>query len=126
MADPRVRNGVDCICQQCGTRFKAWPSTVRAGQAKHCSAACANLARHKAHPTSPHAGHLRAQKRFSLGQCERCDRPATDRHHKDNNPLNNDPRNILRLCRRCHMAVDGRLDRSAAHLRTLNRQERAK
>jgi hypothetical protein len=33
-----------------------------------------------------------------------------ERHHKDGNPLNNDPGNIDRLCRRCHMVVDGRLD----------------
>jgi hypothetical protein len=52
----------------------------------------------------------RAQRAFQLGQCERCDVPATDRHHKDGNTGNNDPSNIMILCRRCHMEIDGRLN----------------
>jgi hypothetical protein len=33
-----------------------------------------------------------------------------DRHHKDENTLNNERSNISFLCRRCHMTVDGRLN----------------
>jgi hypothetical protein len=41
--------------------------------------------------------------------CERCgEKPAVEFHHKDSNPLNNDPKNIQQLCRRCHMIIDGR------------------
>lgn len=56
------------------------------------------------------AGRARARTAYALGDCERCGRPAKDRHHKDGNTLNNDPANVAILCRRCHMAVDGRLD----------------
>ena len=43
--------------------------------------------------------------------CRRCDKAkARDRHHIDGNQYNNDNRNVLFLCRRCHMTVDGRLD----------------
>lgn len=45
-----------------------------------------------------------------LGKCERCPSPATDRHHKDSNTGNNVRSNLAFLCRRCHMAEDGRLD----------------
>jgi hypothetical protein len=53
----------------------------------------------------------RARKLFpELADCEMCNAaPAVDRHHKDNNPCNNEPSNIARLCRKCHMIVDGRL-----------------
>ena len=43
--------------------------------------------------------------------CQRCDKPAIDRHHKDGNTGNNDAGNIAFLCRRCHMSEDGRLER---------------
>lgn len=33
-----------------------------------------------------------------------------DRHHIDDNTLNNSPENIAFVCRRCHMVRDGRLD----------------
>ena len=43
--------------------------------------------------------------------CERCKTAAAvDRHHKDSDPGNNDPGNIAFLCRRCHQAVDGRME----------------
>lgn len=54
------------------------------------------------------AGRYRARGRYKLGNCERCWKKAVDRHHKDGNPLNNDPSNIRRLCRDCHMIEDGR------------------
>lgn len=55
-------------------------------------------------------GHARAQKAFSLGPCERCGRAGVERHHKDGNTLNNSSANVAVLCRRCHLAEDGRLD----------------
>lgn len=35
---------------------------------------------------------------------------GVDRHHRDGNVGNNEPENIVILCRRCHMLIDGRLD----------------
>lgn len=46
-----------------------------------------------------------------LGNCAMCDKPAVERHHKDGNSANNEPCNILTLCRYHHMLVDGRLDK---------------
>jgi hypothetical protein len=42
--------------------------------------------------------------------CVNCGEEKTDRHHLDGNTANNDPENVITLCRRCHMLVDGRLD----------------
>lgn len=35
-------------------------------------------------------------------QCERCGKPGRHVHHKDENPLNNDPSNLETLCNSCH------------------------
>lgn len=53
----------------------------------------------------------RARRLYALGCCADCDAPARDRHHVDGNPRNNAPANVIPLCRRCHMARDGRLAR---------------
>lgn len=39
-------------------------------------------------------------------QCELCESPATDRHHKDQDTFNNAPENIQFLCHPCHLKVD--------------------
>lgn len=59
--------------------------------------------------TRAHA-RTRAYK-YPLTDCEECGKPATDRHHKDDNTKNNARSNIAILCRRCHMITDGRLER---------------
>ena len=51
----------------------------------------------------------RARRLYKLGNCERCGKKATDRHHIDGNAGNNLSSNIAILCRRCHMEIDGRL-----------------
>lgn len=60
----------------------------------------------------------RAQRKYPLGDCERCGASATDRHHVDGDPGNNRIGNVMLLCRRCHMHLDGRL----AAIRSLTRQ----
>lgn len=41
--------------------------------------------------------------------CQNCDRKYTlETHHIDGNKRNNNPNNLLKLCRRCHMLIDGR------------------
>lgn len=57
------------------------------------------------------AKRTRAQRRYQLTDCERCGKRGTERHHKDENPGNNEPSNIQILCRRCHMTIDGRLEK---------------
>jgi hypothetical protein len=75
-----------------------------------------------------HGHHLKVKERHSrwkggthydripiLGACERCGERATDRHHKDGNNKNHSAENVQALCRRCHMLLDGRLERLMCH-----------
>ena len=59
------------------------------------------------------AGRSRAIRKFkgAPSTCTECGRDGVriDRHHIDGNTKNNDASNIAFLCRRCHMAGDGRL-----------------
>lgn len=57
------------------------------------------------------AGNLRARRWFALKPCQICGAEKSERHHVDANPLNNAPENIMFLCRRHHMQIDGRLDK---------------
>ena len=65
----------------------------------------------------------RARSLYRLPElCERCrSSKPHDRHHIDGNPRNNTPSNIAFLCRRCHMSVDGRLERVSELLKSLPR-----
>jgi hypothetical protein len=57
-------------------------------------------------------GRTRALRSFPAKPCELCgDTNRIDRHHIDGNTLNNLEANIVFLCRRCHMASDGRLEK---------------
>jgi hypothetical protein len=81
---------------------------------RFCSRACSKFGASnpmwKTGSITAATGRNRAQYRFkNLGQCQRCDKPAMDRHHKDGNTGNNDATNVEFLCRRCHMLEDGRL-----------------
>lgn len=55
-----------------------------------------------------------------LGACERCGKPAEQRHHRDGDTSNNERTNIAFVCHRCHMVMDGRIklnDTIVANLR---------
>jgi hypothetical protein len=60
-------------------------------------------------------GRDRARRRYPLGPCQRCGRPAIDRHHRDGNTHNIEPGNVEALCRRCHMIADGRMSALQRH-----------
>lgn len=62
----------------------------------------------KGNDASGDAGRFRARSKFQLKECESCGKKSIDRHHRDGNPLNNDPPNVRILCRKCHMIEDGR------------------
>ncbi len=62
---------------------------------------------------SKKVGRQRALRLFpDLGPCETCGADKTERHHKDENPANNEPANIAVLCRSCHAAAHVALNRS--------------
>ena len=60
----------------------------------------------------PQAGYLRANRTLFRGHkpCKYCGKIG-EKHHKDSNPLNNNPKNVMWICRRCHMKHDGRMNR---------------
>jgi hypothetical protein len=106
-------------CPDCG----GWKAK-KAYRCRACSPkpAEAARARWKDNP-SDSAGRTRAQNLHALPEnCERCARAVRlERHHLDANPANNERGNIQFLCRRCHMEVDGRLDK----LRVMSPEPRA-
>lgn len=54
-------------------------------------------------------GHKQALKLFPvIGPCVKCGKGKAERHHIDDNPLNNAPENIMALCRRCHTIEHGK------------------
>lgn len=119
-----------CRCA-CGTERLVATRTLKTGASTSCG--CRKKLLAKKGPDSPswkgddicrNQGHTRAQKAYpSLGICESCgERPAVDRHHKDDNTANNARSNVLFVCRPCHMEIDGR----AAKLAELARANAAK
>jgi DNA-binding CsgD family transcriptional regulator len=52
----------------------------------------------------PATGNRIARRMYALKPCERCGKAGVHRHHKDDNPNNNDANNIEVLCASCHKA----------------------
>lgn len=65
-------------------------------------------------------GRCRAERLYPIiGPCSVCGSHKSERHHKDENTLNNSPENIIVLCRKCHMKADGRMKKSAVFLKSV-------
>lgn len=47
--------------------------------------------------------HYKAREIKGAGKCDRCGEAGEHVHHKDRDPLNNDPENLERLCVECHI-----------------------
>lgn len=75
---------------------------------KYCNRECMKAA-FKAKPkhgVSWMTVHYHARNLLPNGFCEICgSEKNVDVHHKDSNPQNNNPDNLQRLCRSCHMKV---------------------
>lgn len=64
-------------------------------------------------------GRARALRLYpEIGPCASCGSPRSERHHVDENTSNNNPDNILPLCRKCHYAVHGEVLRKLASARS--------
>lgn len=51
-------------------------------------------------------GHKKAQKMYEVKECVVCGAiKSLNRHHRDLNPLNNSPENVITLCSRCHILI---------------------
>ena len=66
---------------------------------------------YKGDSATDRAKRRRAQVMYKLDKCEMCDDKATDRHHIDGIVGHNKRSNLLFLCRRCHMLIDGRMEK---------------
>ncbi len=106
---------VSVVCERCGMRFLM----QRGGTPRrYCSHSCANRRAHglKENPIGAVTGHQRASRLYERPDaCQRCGEPARETrsnavihiHHKDRNPLNNEPTNIEFLCPPCHRLEHG-------------------
>ena len=71
-------------------------------------------------------GHEIAQALYPALKCDVCGTEDSwiERHHHDSNEFNNAPDNVLVCCRRCHMVVDGRIDRAVRRALQINQRKR--
>lgn len=70
---------------------------------KFCSLRCKAKGRYYPPLTNPESSRQQARRRKGAGSCEKCNSAIhIDVHHKDGNPLNNNPENLMWLCRSCH------------------------
>lgn len=57
-------------------------------------------------------GRTRAYRMYKeITPCVLCASYRSERHHIDGNTANNEPENIICVCRKCHMKHDGRLEK---------------
>lgn len=103
-------------CAVCGEAFGKRPNEKphRFNRRKTCSSSCHKAllrqqvpdTRYKGVAANEHSKRARAQRKYPLDgvRCEEpgCDRPATDRHHKNEDPGDNRRANLELLCRRHH------------------------
>ena len=97
-------------CLNCGkqlTRRKSpcgWvESHVMFSKRKYCNNHCQR--EHQCKAVKASASRMRAHS-MAFNKCMRCGKIGRmDVHHKDENPLNNNPSNLETLCRSCHLLV---------------------
>lgn len=94
-------------CDTCGKEYTGWGKYF-------CKPTCKqfpklNKSPHwKKNTTNVKTGRQRAWKMFKLEPCEVCGSKKSERHHIDGNTLNNVRKNIMFLCRKHHIAIEGR------------------
>lgn len=94
-------------CDKCGKEYVGWGKYF-------CQKKCRvnpklDKSPHwKKDSINPKTGRGRAYKMFKLKPCEICKSEKSERHHIDGNPLNNVKKNIMFLCRKHHIAIEGR------------------
>ena len=100
------------FCKECNTKISYGATVCSKCRRKHHKGPMNENWGNFKEDVNPNAGRKRARHRFNLPEkCDNCHRrKPIDRHHIDEDTTNNKRSNILFLCRRCHMEIDGRLD----------------
>lgn len=95
------------FCLVCGQRMERkrfngrLEDMGRFKQRKYCSPECFGIASQK--PDASLAAARKRSVKFLGGRCEICGTTQNlQAHHKDMNPWNNTPENIMTLCGSCH------------------------
>jgi hypothetical protein len=97
------------ICNWCKTEYK---SKRRSKQ--FCSKKCFSewMSKERIGEKNPHFNNVwRQYHRImkDIKSCKNCGRKYNlETHHLDGNRHNQDPNNLIKVCRRCHMLLDGR------------------
>lgn len=100
-------------CAQCGAKMerKRYPNRVLEclslfRKRKYCNVACMAAAQEGLMKTATARSGRRQSVKAILDACEDCGRKRTETrlyvHHRDGNPLNNEPENLRTLCGSCH------------------------
>jgi len=98
------------ICKVCKKEFHAARS-----KKKTCSKECfiklsSILKMGELNPRFDNGWRQYTRIKENIKACENCGRGyKLEVHHKDGNHKNNNPDNLIKVCRRCHMLLDGRL-----------------
>ena len=101
-------------CERCGKKLER--RSLSNGQSepmywflkrRFCSVDCANKTTGEVKLQRPastaKASRRRARTAMPFAPCAICGKTGyTEVHHKDENPLNNSPENLVRLCKSCH------------------------
>ena len=101
-------------CERCGKKLERRP--LSNGQSepmywflkrRFCSVDCANKVigeeKIRSPAPTPKASRVRARTATPNAPCAICGKVGyTEVHHKDENPMNNSPENLARLCKSCH------------------------
>ena len=108
---PKMKITNDKLCNTCGTqldrkryngRLEDWSVYLRR---KYCSQECMGTGFRGTWRTDvlPAQGRYRARTLGLKTSCKNCGKTRNiDRHHIDENPLNNSLENLVDLCRSCH------------------------
>lgn len=102
--------GLQFTCPLCGASFR---SDRSAKARRYCSDTCTrramslHSAQYQGDAASEQAARGRTRK-YRRAACEQCGAAPGGRrlhvHHRDENPYNNDPSNLITLCTTCHYA----------------------
>ena len=124
-------NSESRTCETCGRQFFRKPSHIARFGGKHCSLSCWGKTRIGSKNSNWRGGTSRLPYAYNWdkiaasirvrdeGKCALCNEPGRQVHHIDYNRSNNDPANLILLCRRCHSTTNGHREEWTAKLTTL-------